>query len=138
MNNRWFPATPGMVDLVKAVDAAGCQVFGLTGRGTSQQTATITNLTEQGYVDGAAAPLFTDAHYFTKPSISSLPPWLDCTVDGNPASCSTIEYKGQTRQHIEEDLGFDIVGNFGDQFSDLKGGFADETYKLPNPTYYLP
>jgi hypothetical protein len=23
-------------------------------------------------------------------------------------------------------------------FSDLKGGFADRTFKLPNPNYYLP
>ena len=89
-------------------------------------------------VDSADAPLFTADDYFTKPPVTDLPPWLDCSVDGNPASCSTIEYKGQTRQHIEEDLGLNIVGNFGDQFSDLLGGFADTTYKLPNPTYYLP
>jgi hypothetical protein len=30
------------------------------------------------------------------------------------------------------------VADFGDQYSDLKGGFADETYKIPNPMYYLP
>jgi len=39
--------------------------------------------------------------------------------------------------HIE-DLGFDIVGNFGDQWSDLIGAHADHVYKLPNATYYLP
>jgi hypothetical protein len=32
----------------------------------------------------------------------------------------------------------DIVGNFGDQLSDLDGGFADRTFKLPNPDYFLP
>jgi predicted secreted acid phosphatase len=138
VNNKWFPAVPGMVDLVKAADDAGCRIFGLTGRGIAQEAATIRNLTRQGYVDGAGKSLFFDRHYFTKPPISDLPPWLDCTVDGNPASCSTIEYKSQTRKHIEDDLGWDILGNFGDQFSDLKGGFADQTYKLPNPTYYLP
>jgi hypothetical protein len=42
-----------------------------------------------------------------------------------------------TRKHIES-LGYNIVGNFGDQFSDLKGGFADRTFKIPNPMYYLP
>jgi HAD superfamily, subfamily IIIB (Acid phosphatase) len=42
-----------------------------------------------------------------------------------------------TRAHIES-LGYDIVGNFGDQFSDLNGGFADETFKIPNPMYFLP
>ena len=34
--------------------------------------------------------------------------------------------------------GTTIVANFGDQFSDLIGGYADRTVKLPNPTYYLP
>ena len=35
-------------------------------------------------------------------------------------------------------LGYDIVANFGDQFSDLNGGFADTTFKIPNPNYFLP
>ena len=35
-------------------------------------------------------------------------------------------------------MGYDIVANFGDQFSDLNGGFADSTYKIPNPMYFLP
>ena len=35
-------------------------------------------------------------------------------------------------------MGFRIIANFGDQFSDLKGGSADRAVKLPNPTYYLP
>ena len=34
-------------------------------------------------------------------------------------------------------LGYDIVLNFGDQWSDLQGGYADTALKLPNPTYYL-
>ena len=34
--------------------------------------------------------------------------------------------------------GCTILANFGDQFSDLKGGQAERAYKLPNPTYYLP
>jgi hypothetical protein len=56
-------------------------------------------------------------------------PWL--------ASCARTQYKSLTRQHIES-LGYDIVANFGDQFSDLNGGFADETFKIPNPMYFLP
>jgi hypothetical protein len=27
---------------------------------------------------------------------------------------------------------------FGDQFSDLKGGHADRTFKMPDPNYFLP
>ena len=49
----------------------------------------------------------------------------------------TSQYKSLTRQYIES-LGYDIVATFGDQFSDLKGGFADTTYKIPNPMYFLP
>ena len=41
------------------------------------------------------------------------------------------------RAYIESQ-GYDIVGNFGDQFSDLLNGFADKTFKPPNPNYYLP
>ena len=49
-----------------------------------------------------------------------------------------MEYKAGTRKHIEQDLGYDIVLNVGDQCSDLQGGYADHGLKLPNPTYYLP
>ncbi len=142
VSGHLFPATPGMAALVKAAAAAGCTVFGLTGRGASQQADTIANLTEKGYVDAASKPLFTAAHYFTKGAVTvsnsnaSIPsqPWVDC---GSDAACSTIEYKSGTRAHIE-DQGFDIVGNFGDQWSDLIGAHADHVYKLPNATYYLP
>ena len=59
--------------------------------------------------------------------------WLSsCTPN-----CTTTQYKSLTRKHIES-LGYDLVGNFGDQYSDLRGGYADRTFKLPNPMYYLP
>jgi len=65
-------------------------------------------------------------------------PHLGAACAGDPnGSCTTIHYKSATRAHIES-LGYDIVANFGDQFSDLKGGSADRTFKLPNPNYYLP
>ena len=50
---------------------------------------------------------------------------LDHPVQSSPASTSRA-------------LGYDIVANFGDQLSDLTGGFADKTFKLPNPMYFLP
>jgi hypothetical protein len=37
-----------------------------------------------------------------------------------------------------EAQGFDIIANFGDQYSDLIGGSADRAIKLPTPTNYLP
>jgi len=49
----------------------------------------------------------------------------------------TIQYKSGTRAYIESQ-GYDIFADFGDQFSDLLGGFSDKTFKMPNPNYYLP
>ena len=131
---RRFPATPGMVDLVAAVRASGCTIVGLTGRNDTQKEATLGNLAKVGYAG------FTDELYFTKWRSGTVPtdrPWLAGTpcADG---VCTTIEYKSLTRKHIVDDLRYDVVANVGDQFSDLVGGYADRSVKLPNPTYYLP
>ena len=128
-----FPATPGMPALVQAVDGAGCTVVGLTGRRANQHEATLGNLAKF-YGDA-----FTDANYYTKwasgavPDPSIYPAGTPC-ADG---SCTTIEYKSAVRAHVIAQ-GYDIIANFGDQFSDLIGGYADRTVKMPNPTYYLP
>jgi len=79
---------------------------------------------------------------FTKPPVGQYPAYLNkpefcaAAIAAN-ASCPTIPYKSGTRAYIESQ-GYDIVANFGDQFSDLEGGFADKTFKMPNPNYYLP
>jgi len=86
---------------------------------------------------------FTDG-LFTQPPVGSYPAYLDQPQFCGPyihatpaASCPTIQYKSGTRAYIES-KGYDIVGDFGDQFSDLLGGYADKTFKMPNPNYYLP
>ena len=141
LQNTWvqdklFPATPGMPAFVAAVAAKGYAIFGITGRGESQEPATLQNLSEQGYSQFDADNFFTK---FATPA--SKPAYLDChtSVDptDDPAKCTTVEYKAGTRKYIE-DQGYNIALNIGDQFSDLQGGFADDTLKLPNPTYYLP
>jgi predicted secreted acid phosphatase len=163
-----FPATPGMVDLVDHAKALGYAVFFLTGRGDSQHAATIANLVsdsaaglpdlttvtisgktvpevDAGYV--MPTPIdtghggFTDG-LFTKPAVGSYPAYLNKPEFCGPSiaagvSCPTIQYKSGTRAYIESQ-GYEIVGNFGDQFSDLLNGFADKTFKMPNPNYYLP
>ena len=134
-NNDWvqpqrFPATPTMVGLTNALNDAGCTLVGLTGRKTSQKDATLGNLAKLGYRG------FTSELYFTKWESGGTPPaYVDCGADH---VCSTAEYKSQTRKHVVEDLGYDVLANLGDQFSDLLGGYADQQVKLPNPTYYLP
>jgi predicted secreted acid phosphatase len=79
---------------------------------------------------------------FTKPAVGNYPEYLnkpEFCADAIAASksCATIAYKSGTRAYIES-LGYDIVASFGDQFSDLLGGYADKTFKMPNPNYYLP
>nr|WP_246286810.1 HAD family acid phosphatase [Schumannella luteola] len=126
-----FAATPGMTAYVKAAKDLGFTIFGLTGRNDDQKDATVANLAKVGY-EG-----FTTADFFTKwtgVGASTQPDYISCAT----AKCTTVEYKAGTRKHIEQDLGYTITLNVGDQFSDLQGGFAQRALKLPNPTYYLP
>ncbi len=75
---------------------------------------------------------------FTKPAVADYPDYLKTACAGDPnGSCTTVHYKSATRAHIES-LGYDIVANFGDQYSDLQGGYEDRAFKLPNPNYFLP
>jgi predicted secreted acid phosphatase len=70
------------------------------------------------------------------PAYLNKPEFCAAAIASN-ASCPTTRYKSGTRAYIENTLGYDIVANFGDQFNDLDGGFADKTFKMPNPNYYL-
>ena len=126
VNAAAFPAVPGMPALASWAQAHGYTIFFLTGRPESQRAGTATNLVEQGY------PVANDQLYLKDLTA----PWLSSCGTSVPA-CTTVQYKSLTRQHIES-LGYDIVANFGDQYSDLTGGFADRTFKVPNPMYYLP
>ncbi len=140
VHDRLFPATPGMVDFVRAVQDKGYNVYGITGRGEAQESDTLANLADVGYSEFDADNFFTK---FSSPGTK--PDYLDCNtgVDtpagaDDPTKCTTVEYKAGTRKHIQEDLGQTIVLNIGDQWSDLQGGYSLNTVKLPNPTYYLP
>ncbi|HKE65615.1 MAG TPA: HAD family acid phosphatase [Micromonosporaceae bacterium] len=143
VTNQSFPAVPGMVDMVNAAEREGYAIFFLTGRGEAQEAATLGNLTADGIGVDAGYPKPTTLNdgedgLFTKPAVANYPDYLKAACAGDPnGSCTTIHYKSATRAHIES-LGYDIVGNFGDQFSDLTGGFADRTFKMPNPNYFLP
>ena len=47
---------------------------------------------------------------------------------------SKVPYKSGARKQIQK-RGFQILANVGDQQSDLKGGYSERTYKLPNVIY---
>lgn len=116
----------GMTKLVNWAHKSGITVFFLTGRAEHQRDWSVRNLKNAGY----KAPVGTK-HFYLKDK-EHPPPYLECGAD-----CTTVEYKSGTREHLESE-GFRILANFGDQFSDLKGGHAERTYKMPNPMYFLP
>jgi predicted secreted acid phosphatase len=143
VTGQLFPAVPGMVATVTQAAHEGYAILYLTGRPAVQEAATLGNLTADGVgVDAGYPPPTTlsdgEDGLFTKPAVADYPDYLEAACAGDPnGSCTTTHYKSATRAHIES-LGYDIVGNFGDQFSDLAGGYADKTFKLPNPNYFLP
>jgi predicted secreted acid phosphatase len=50
---------------------------------------------------------------------------------------SAVEFKAPERRKLVEQ-GYTVIVNVGDQMRDLEGGFAERTYKLPNPFYFVP
>jgi HAD superfamily, subfamily IIIB (Acid phosphatase) len=47
-------------------------------------------------------------------------------------------FKTDARTEIEQKFGVTIIANVGDQASDLVGGHAERTFKVPNPFYFIP
>ena len=148
VNGELFPPVPGMVQMLTQAATEGYAIFWITGRPTSQAGVTLANLTTADVTGGISAgyPAPTDPDgsgpdtgLYTKPSaVADYPTYLQTACASDPGGkCTTIHYKSATRAHIES-LGYDIVASFGDQYSDLIGGYADRTFKLPNPNYYLP
>ncbi len=87
-------------------------VFFVTGRREADRPATERNLREVGYD--------TWTRIYFKPT-------TDVTL-------STLGFKIDVRRKLTQE-GYIIVANIGDQNSDVNGGYAERTYKLPNPFY---
>ncbi|MGY0487304.1 HAD family acid phosphatase [Streptomyces sp. WG-D5] len=124
------PAVFGTPELIRYAESKGVEVFYNSGLGEAQRSAAVENLKKVG-ID---VNLDKD-HVFLKDKANPPAYLADCATAA-AWNCTTVQYKSGTRKHIES-LGHDIVANFGDQYSDLEGGYADRTYKLPNPTYYV-
>lgn len=106
---------PGTLRLYKTALKNKVAIFFITGRTSKLRAATITNLNSAGYKQ-----------------------WTDLILKpDNFKGDSAAVFKTAARKKIE-DQGYDIVFSIGDQLSDLKGGYADRTFKLPNPFYYVP
>ena len=112
----WAAADPirPTLELVRYAREQGIAVFFITGRPEAERKPTEQNLREAGYGD-----------------------WEQLYMKPDGYKGKTVEFKTGSRQEIEK-LGFRIVLNLGDQQSDLDGGHADKTLKLPNPFYRNP
>lgn len=109
------PALAPTLSLFHYAKSHGVAIFFITGRHESEREATVQNLTNAGYRGWSG--LFLKPDDYDKPSASAF------------------------KAHIREQLtqkGYTIVASIGDQPSDFIGGFAEKTFKLPNPYYYLP
>jgi predicted secreted acid phosphatase len=92
---------------------ANVAVFFITARKESTRAPTERNLREVGYDS------WTKAYFMAEESEESVQ-----------------RYKTAIRKQITAD-GYTIIINIGDQDSDLRGGYAERTFKLPNPIYLV-
>lgn len=123
VNKAVFPKVPGIQRSAQYAKGHGYTVIYLTGRPAAQRAGTLLNLSKEGFPVANKNLYLKDIN---APYLSSCAP-----------SCSTIQTKSLTRKYIESQ-GYQITASVGDQFSDLAGGYAKKTFKLPNPMYYLP
>ncbi len=107
------PLLKPTADLLSWARSHGYAVFLITGRPEEDRASTIENLVRRGVAyDGL----------YMRPK-------------GNDGLAEVM--KTAHRKSIE-DLGFKIVVNIGDQYSDLYGGNSIDCEKLPNKMYYIP
>jgi predicted secreted acid phosphatase len=113
---RWVdaaaaPAIEPVRRLFRAVRARGVDVIVITGRTERDRAGTERNLRAIGCGDYAT---------------------LVCMADG--AQATTAAFKTAARRRLAEE-GWVLIANLGDQESDLVGGYAEKTFKLPGPFY---
>ncbi|XP_027906558.1 stem 28 kDa glycoprotein-like [Vigna unguiculata] len=119
--NKWVdlgeaPALPESLKLYKKLLSLGIKIVFLTGRPLEQKAITVTNLKIAGY------------HKWEKLIVKDTSIYHGKTA---------VTYKSSERKKLEEQ-GYNIIGNIGDQWSDILGtNTGDRTFKLPDPMYYI-
>ena len=108
------PAIPATLEFFNSVIVKNVAVFFITGRRDSQRQATLWNLDRAGFQGWARLITRSDD-------------------DHNE---TIVPYKSGERKKIENE-GYTIIANVGDQQSDLDGGSAECTFKIPNPFYFI-
>ncbi|XP_020097842.1 stem 28 kDa glycoprotein-like isoform X2 [Ananas comosus] len=119
LSNAWVnegaaPALPESLNLYKKLLSLGIKIVFLTGRTENQRDVTARNLKRAGYHT-----------------------WEKLVLKGDGDKRSAVSYKSGERQKLENE-GYNIVGNIGDQWSDILGQpEGNRTFKLPDPMYYI-
>ncbi|KAL9463544.1 hypothetical protein AB3S75_001369 [Citrus x aurantiifolia] len=118
--NEWVnkgeaPSLPESLKLYKKLLSLGIKIVFLTGRPEDQRSVTENNLKNVGFYT-----------------------WENLILKGSSYSGETaVAYKSNERKRLEK-KGYRIIGNIGDQWSDLLGTNAgNRTFKLPDPMYYI-
>jgi acid phosphatase len=109
------PAIRPVRSLFRRARALGVRVFFITGRPQGLRDGSLRNLRSAGF-KGAFELVLQPNGY---------------------AEESMVPYKSGARRRIQR-RGFRIIANVGDQRSDLRGGYSERTFKLPNPIYVTP
>ncbi|KAK3137319.1 hypothetical protein QOZ80_5BG0450770 [Eleusine coracana subsp. coracana] len=108
------PALPETKRLFKKLVSLGIKPVFLTGRTEDQRAITVKNLRRQGYSG-----------------------WEKLLLKPLGVKVAAVAYKSGERQKLQ-DAGYVIVGNIGDQWSDILGApEGARTFKLPDPMYYI-
>jgi len=109
------------LELFKLARSMRVSVFFITGRHEKERAWTELNLRRAGYVDGRGRN-----------------GWVALKMEPNNLKSAPVAgFKAPARAQVEG-AGYDIIANIGDQESDLAGGYAERSFKLPNPFYYIP
>lgn len=114
--NAWMesgqcPPIESVRTLYQTARRLGVAVIFITGRPERFRAGTEKNLRAAGCADYAV---------------------LICRPDGAKETSAVV--KSAERAKLEAQ-GYTIVANIGDQLSDLDGGHAEKTFKVPNPFY---
>ncbi|VAI25521.1 unnamed protein product [Triticum turgidum subsp. durum] len=108
------PSLPETKRLYNKLLSVGVKPVFLTGRTEDKRAITVTNLRRQG-ISG----------------------WMNLLLKQPGFKGSAVTYKSGERQKLR-DAGYVIIGNIGDQWSDILGApEGARTFKLPDPMYYI-
>jgi acid phosphatase len=109
-----MPAIPQTKKLYKSALKKKIAIFLVTGRPEGTRAGTIANLNRAGLAGFKGLAMRPNADL------------------GKPQ----VAYKSGERKKVQ-DKGYTLIGNVGDQTTDLQGGFG-KGFKIPNPMYFTP